>query len=202
MTIVLLLLLVWAIALAPMVWRKLIDVQVISEVARFNHRIGILRRATPVHAAGPLGALQLAPPAVPRPRVLPEAQRLSPEKRRAQRARAQIRVARRRRTLQWLGGTVGVTFVFGAIPPLRFLWDLTLVATLLTVAYVGLLAWCQRPQTLASDRGRRIVAIGAARDDDGMTRGSGVFTAPGGPSGAMRASTMRRPAFVLVEGPS
>ena len=197
MTIVLLLVLVWAIALAPVVWRKLIDIQVISEVARFNHRIGTLRRVAPVTADQGTRLVRGSAVGVS-PRHARADKACSEGYRRALKARADRRLARRRRLLAWLGGSVATTLVFGVVPGLHFLWDLTIVATALTVAYLGLLAWSRHEELLVAERAHKVVELPSWVPAESASRDQQIAASS---SGAAMILT-RRPAFVLVDAPS
>src|SRR5262245_46758563 len=56
----------------------------------------------------------------------------------AERRRARLR-DRRRRVLVFLLEAIGVTFLMGLVPPLRVIWNLTLVLAVLLGAYVWML---------------------------------------------------------------
>jgi hypothetical protein len=56
----------------------------------------------------------------------------------AERRRARLR-DRRRRVLGFLIESIGVTFLMGLVPPLRVVWNLTLVLAVLLGAYVWML---------------------------------------------------------------
>ena len=56
----------------------------------------------------------------------------------AERRRARLR-DRRRRVLVFLLESIGVTFLMGMVPPLRVVWNLTLVLAVLLGAYVWML---------------------------------------------------------------
>jgi len=147
--IVVILLLVWVVALLPLALRKLSEWQLSSSVSEFDHRTRLLRRTYPAMAAraaaggGVDGTVEAA--------ALPDGTRRAASARRAARERARQRLARRRRALAILAGTALGTFVLGAIPALRVLWDLTVVDLLLTGGYVALLVHFRRLETTAGD---------------------------------------------------
>ncbi|MCU1492383.1 MAG: hypothetical protein JWO62_147 [Acidimicrobiaceae bacterium] len=94
-----------------------------------------------------------------------------------------------------LSATLGGTFVLGAIPALRGLWDVSLAVFLLTTGYVALLIRFQQSAiaaAAASERAEKVVPIGR-RFDHGEAGDS-----PYGASG-VGALPPARPAFVLVD---
>jgi len=155
--IVVILMLVWLVALLPLALRKLSEWQLSSSVSQFDHRTRLLRRTYPAMArraaegAGHATAGR-APQGAPAPdggARQPAA--ASPPARRAARERARQRLARRRRTLAVLACTALGTFVLGAIPALRALWDLTVVDLLLTAGFVALLVHFRRLETTSGE---------------------------------------------------
>jgi hypothetical protein len=74
-------------------------------------------------------------------------------------ARARQRtLERRRRVLVALLESIGLTFLIGAVPPLRAMWYATAVLLLLLGAYVWLLLWLkqQGPRARALERARLV----------------------------------------------
>jgi hypothetical protein len=146
--VIFVLVVIWVIALAPMALRRWRERSVTSSVSRFHRQIGGLRRAYPRLVAAslagvghgadegsgsrerPLWATDAAPADhdEPRPRG------------RAPRPRAGL-AARRRLILSRLVTASASAFALGAIPALRPLWVLAVVALVLTVGYVALLAY-------------------------------------------------------------
>lgn len=189
--VVLLLVVVWLVALVPVALRKFSEWQVTASVAEFRYRTRAMGRACP--AAGPVGMPDVRS-ARPVPPVDPdELERL----RRHQRARAAQQMARRRRALSVLTSVLGATFVLGAIPALRVLWDLSLVAFLLTTGYLALLVRFQRGRAVAaatSERDEKVVPIHAHR-----RHRDGVEGAAGEGRAIVGTLPPARPAFVLVD---
>ena len=204
MVIVLLLVLVWAVALTPIVWRKLSDAQAVSEIARFRVRIRTLGRAAPAGGVAWGGYLGTPVP-VDRPATRP----MTEAQRRMARTRNERLIARRRRTLSRLAGTAVGTLVLGAIPALRVLWDLSLVTTLLTIAYLAALAWFQREHPFAAERPANVVPIRSPARPERWTPTHDTDERAVVAGGGGRASfgfrppsdVARRPAFVLVDAP-
>ena len=199
MTIVLLLVLVWAVALAPLAWRKLLDIQAISEVARFRHRIGTLRTVAPVIAGQSTPFARQGPASSGAQRSRLEDAPCTVEQRRAIKVRAERRAARRRRTLAWMSASVLTTLIFGAIPGLHFFWYLSVMSVLLTCCYLGLLAWSRHEEQLAAERARKVVALPTwAPQREHVEQGARAVASVGGSP----LTLARRPAFVLVDAPS
>jgi hypothetical protein len=67
----------------------------------------------------------------------------------AERRRARLR-DRRRRVLVFLLESIGVTFLMGLVPPLRVVWNLTLVLAVLLGAYVWMLISIKHRSTQAT----------------------------------------------------
>lgn len=190
--VVLLLVVVWLVALVPVALRKFSEWRITASVAEFHHRSRAMGRARPV-AAGNEGAAARA------------AERDDPAEldrlRGRERARRRERVARRRRALRYLLVTLTSTFVLGAIPALRALWDLSLITFLMTTGYLALLVRVERERmsiAAESERAEKVVQMHAHRrghEPDGAVEpvarhAVGVGVLP-----------PARPAFVLVDMP-
>lgn len=154
--IVLVLVLVWVAALLPIALKKRSEWELSSSISQFRYRRRALDRVTPVAAPG---ATRPGDAAVPGPRRDARGER-------AARARRQALRQRRRRTLATLAGTFAGSLVLGAIPALRPLWDLALVAGLATAGYVVALVYVHRLEELAAERDRKVVEL-AARAREG-----------------------------------
>ena len=156
--IVLVLVLVWMAALLPIALKKRSEWDLSSSITQFRHRRRALDRFAPVTnpaAAGPRGVTTTTSPR----RDARDARDARGE--RVARARRQALRQRRRRTLAVLVGTFGGSLVLGAIPALRPLWDLTLVAALATVGYLAALVYVRRLEELAAERDRKVVELAA-----------------------------------------
>lgn len=175
--IVLILVLVWVAALLPIALKKRSEWELSSSISQFRQRrralVGFSPSATPA-AAGPVPA---------GPGETTAAQR-DPRSEKAARARLKARTERRRRALTALLGSFFASLVLGAIPALRPLWDLALVAGLCSVGYVGALVYFRRVEELALERKRKVVELTA------RARQSSV------------APIRPRPPFVIVEATS
>ena len=194
--VVLLLVVVWLVALVPVALRKLSEWQVTSSVARFRYRSRVMGRTFPLV---PYSAEVPVAPTPARARAIdPEdAARL----RRERRARSARLVVRRRKTLARLCGAFVVTFLLGAVPVLRVLWDLSLVVFLLATGYLALLVWFQRiavAEAASLERAAKVVPIYASTRRRVRTAGPWSTMRP---DVARPASTLppARPAFVLVD---
>jgi hypothetical protein len=179
--VVLLLVVVWLVVLVPIALRKFSEWQVTASVAQFRLRTRAMGRACP--ATPHLDAETLP---ASEATLDPEAEA---HRKRRERERAKLRIARRRRTLLWLAGTLGASFVLGAIPPLRGLWDLSLATFLLATGYVALLVRIQRAaaaEAAATERAEKVVPLRRPADRDAMPGGVGTLPPA-------------RPAFVLVD---
>lgn len=194
--VVFLLVVVWLVALVPVALRKLSEWQVTSSVARFRYRSRVMGRTFPLV---PYAAEVPVAPTPARVRAIdPEdAVRL----RRERRARSARLVARRRKTLAWLCGAFVVTFLLGAVPALRVLWDLTLVVFLLATGYIALLVRFQRiavAEAALEERAAKVVPIDAFPGRRVQTVGPWSTMRPD-VAGPARALPPARPAFVLVD---
>lgn len=219
--VVAVLIVVWVVALTPYALRKLGEWQVSSELDRFRRGLGALRQFAPEEDCRP-GATPV-----------PTGERGSPRRvgiaghdgaaaaSRAGRERSAQLVMRRRRTLAWLACSLVGSFLFGAIPWFRPLWDLSLVVLILGVAYLAALVYVQRQAVLAAEREAKIIRLRALRSADGSADGTAataghlaaergalvrlraVAAAGGGGNDPSVVVAMpRRPSFVLVEAPS
>lgn len=147
--IVLVLVLVWVAALLPIALKKRSEWDLSSSITQFRHNRRALDRFVPgavVDAARPVPAATTAP-------------RRDARSERAVRARRRALRRRRRHTLATLAGTFAGSLVLGAIPALRPLWDLTLVAGLATGGYVAALVYVRRLEELAAERDRKVVEL-------------------------------------------
>jgi hypothetical protein len=124
------------------------------------------------------------------------------EERRVQRARRRVRHERRRRTLVALGAAGAFTLVVGAIPALRMLWDLTIADAIVTVGYLGLLAYFTRLENFEAERRAMRNVVAFPPRPSGAPMPQAVFAAVGGSSmSSMPAPIQLRPAFRIVDAP-
>ncbi len=165
--IVLILVLVWVAALLPIALKKRSEWELSTSISQFRQRRQRLVRYREHGDPGSAGAAggqwggsaaRSSPGdgnrwSAPAP--------MGGADRRAARARRRALQARRRRTLGALVATMAATLVLGAVPALRPLWDLTLVATLALVAYVAALVWFRRAALMAVERERNVIELAA-----------------------------------------
>lgn len=142
--ILLVLVVIWVIALAPMAIRLWRERSVASSVSRFHRQIGGLRRAYPRLVAASLdGRSRGVAEGESRDRTSalagPDSGR-RPAGSRGRRSRAGL-AARRRLILSRLATATATAFLLGLVPALRFLWALALLGLVATVSYVALLAY-------------------------------------------------------------
>jgi hypothetical protein len=137
--IFLVLIVIWMAALTPFALRRLSERQVSASLSQFRHLTGMLGRPSGDPSASPSPSR-------------PVERELTDRERRAQKARHRRRQQCRRRALAGLIGTFGFTLVFGAIPALRALWDLTILDVIATAAYIGMLAYVTRLETFEAER--------------------------------------------------
>ena len=188
--VVLLLVVVWLVALVPIALRKLSEWQVTASVARFRRQRRVMSKTLPY------------PPQLVGVRPLPEPRRgagpaQSARMQRQMRERSARLMARRRRVLARLAGSLVVTLVLGAVPPLRFLWDVSLATFFLTSGYVALLVRLQQVRAAEAaehERAEKVVPIDVRhrQAEASMPVGSSRHAATLAPT---------RPAYVLVDVP-
>jgi len=186
--IVLVLVVIWIVALAPFVLRKLSEHQLATSVTQFRRLTGMFGRARAgvERAVAPLQQQALS----------------AEEERRLHRQRARLRAQRRRRVFTWLLGFGGFALVFGAIPALRTLWDLAIVDVLLIAAYIGSLAYFTHLEMAERERQamRNVYPIAPLPDEVAQLAPQRVYATAGGH--AMPAPIALRPAFRIVEAPN
>lgn len=187
--IILVLVVIWLVALAPFVLRKLSEHQITASLAHFRELTGMGRRgrSVPQHDEDQ--------------RAWRNAASTPEEDRRVMRARARVRRQRRRRALAALGGCGAFTLVFGAIPELRTLWDLTIADVVLTAGYLALLAYFTKLENFQAERRaamRNVVPI--IGRPTSYTSARPEFAAVGGGSN-LPAPIPIRPAFRIIEAP-
>jgi hypothetical protein len=151
--VVLVLVVVWVLALTPYALRRLGEWQVSSELNRFRRGLGALGQFSPDQLEPFPGTWNVdeslsgvEPAGSPARRSVP-ARAMAPQPSR------QL-VMRRRRTLTWLVGSLGASFVLGAIPWFRPLWDLSVFVLVLTLGYLAALVYVRRQSELGRDRVR------------------------------------------------
>ncbi len=168
--IVLILVLVWVAALLPIALKKRSEWELSTSISQFRQRRQRLvryREHGDPGSAGAAGGQWGGSAARSSPgdgdRWSAPAPMGGADRRAARAARARRRAlqARRRRTLGALVATMAATLVLGAVPALRPLWDLTLVATLALVAYVAALVWFRRAALMAVERERNVIELAA-----------------------------------------
>jgi hypothetical protein len=177
--IVVILVLIWVVALTPFLLRRLSEHQLVTSVSKFRAATGMLRRVYPK-----LESVRSVNP------TLGENARSSAQRRRIEHAQAKRLMERRKQLLfRLVGGTFG-TLMFGGLPHLHKLWDLSIVGAILTTGYVSALAYlANQPAPLPTLR-RPASGIGPY-DPERLVASGG-----GGP--AMATPIPRRPAFVVV----
>ncbi len=185
------LVLIWVVALAPIAYRRYAERRASSSVDRFRQRLTKVRRAYP--AVG-MTEMDFAS----RPRV---DRRVDLRVQIARsRARLHERRLRRRRVLAGLLLAGVGSFVLGAIPALRVLWIVSLAVGLLSAAYMALLVSIARSEALEFERLRKIVPFGDHRIP---AYDEPVEAAVGGSSNRLFATPIpQRPAFVVLEAPT
>ena len=195
--LVLVLVLVWAAVLSPSILRKLSEHRLDISVARFRNgirRIGHTQAAV-VFDGEPIGAYSLSREG------LVQARARSADAR----ARSHRRIERRIRTLKSFGIAIVSTVVLGAVPALRPLWYLSLVAVLAGVAYLAMLVLVTRQEMLITTQSRKVVSLPSGYlHRPGERR---LLVAAGGQrtdgySMQRPAVIERRPTFRIVEQPS
>lgn len=177
---------IWVAALAPMAFRRYRDRRASTSVDRFNYRTWLFRRTYPAIASS--GAFDSASR-----QIATEAQI------RAERVRIRRRRERRRRVLLSMVGGILATLVFGAIPALRVLWDMSLVLVLATAGFLALAATAARDEALTLERMRKVVPLATQATGDSE---SAPRLAVAGPQSVSIVPLVPRPAFRLVEAPS
>ena len=185
------LVLIWVVALAPIAYRRYAERQASTSVDRFRQRLTKVRRAYP--AVGMTEMDFAARPRVDR-RVDLQAQ-IARSK-----ARLHERRMRRRRVLEGLLVVVVGSLVLGAVPALRVLWFVSFAIGLLAAAYMALLVSIARSESLELERLRKIVPFGDHRTPAYEEH---VVAAVGGNFSPLFASPIvQRPAFVVLEAPT
>lgn len=179
---------IWVAALAPMAFRRYLDRRASTSVDRFSYRTWLFRRNYPS-----LSQTTAAEPERVARRVVSDGQL------RAERLRVRRRRERRRRVLLGLGGAFVATLVFGAIPPLRVFWDLSVVLALLVAGFLVLAASATRNEALTLERLRKVVPI---QTEPAPISEPTQRVAVSGRHHVGVVPMMPRPAFRLVEAPS
>lgn len=184
------LVLIWVVALAPIAYRRYAERQASTSVDRFRQRLRKVRRAYPA-----VGMTEMDFGA--RPRV---DRRLAMQAQIARsRARLHERRMRRRRVLAGLLVVVVGSLVLGAVPALRVLWFVSLAVGMVTAAYIALLVSIARSEALELERMRKIVPFG---DHETPAFEERARVAVGGNNSAWFAAPVpQRPAFVVLESP-
>jgi hypothetical protein len=185
------LVLIWVVALAPIAYRRYAERQASTSVDRFRQRLRKVRHAYPA-----VGMTEMDFGA--RPRV---DRRLAMQAQIARsRSRLHERRMRRRRVLAGLLLVVLGSLVLGALPVLRVLWLVSLAVMLVTAAYMALLVSIGRNEALELERMRKIVPFG---DHQPPVFEESAMVAVGGNFSPMFAAPLsQRPAFVVLESPS
>jgi hypothetical protein len=182
------LVLIWVVALAPIAYRRYAERQASTSVDRFRQRLRKVRHAYPAVGMTEMDFGH-------RPRVN---RRLAMQAQIARsRARLHERRMRRRRVLAGLLVVVVGTLVLGAVPALRVLWLVSLAVGLVTVGFMALLVSIARSEALELERMRKIVPFGEHETPVFEER---AMVAVGGNLGSMFAAPLpQRPAFVVLE---
>jgi hypothetical protein len=185
------LVLIWVVALAPIAYRRYAERQASTSVDRFRQRLTKVRRAYP--AVG-MTEMEFAD----RPR---SDRRLAMRAQIARsRARLHERRMRRRRVLAGLLVVIVGSLVLGAVPALRVLWLVSLALVLVAAAYVALLVSIARSEALEMERLRKIVPFGDHQRPVSEERA--MVAVGGNPSPLFAAPMPQRPAFVVLESPT
>lgn|GEM_PF-1685095 len=196
--------LVWVVVLGVFAVRRISDRNVTSSVARYRYqnrtlgRVPYLANSVPLSSTPESYLNEARRRALTRPTTPESIAEASIAK-----ARAHDRRARKRRVLGVLGATCVLTLAFGAIPVLHVLWDVAIASFVLTAAYVGLLVYYARAESLSAERKRKIVPLHLAppissdSDDEEQMAFGGLALRP-----AVRALPPVRASFVVVESPS
>jgi hypothetical protein len=159
--------LIWVVALTPIALRKLREREGSYSVARFQGGLRAMRRAFPrdVATAGAGGMGLLGGQSMARRVGMPPASRpalpVTPAEGTRARSAGPVRTAgpsarRRRQVLAYLGCGLVLSFLFGIVPALRLLWDVSLLLLALTAAYLALLIHFRR---LADERAEKVVFL-------------------------------------------
>jgi hypothetical protein len=185
------LVLIWVVALAPIAYRRYAERQASTSVDRFRQRLSKVRHAYPA-----VGMTEMDFAA--RPRV---GRRLAMQAQIARsRARLHERRMRRRRVLAGLIVVVLGSLALGAVPAHRVLWFVSLAVALLAIAYMALLVSIARNEALELERLRKIVPFG---DHQTPVFEERALAAVGGNLSPLFAAPLpQRPAFVVLESPS
>jgi hypothetical protein len=186
--IVAVLVFIWVIALTPFILRRLSEHQIATSVSRFRTAIRMLRRVYPrlVTSAEIPGAVVTTGGSSPE---------FAAVRRRREAERARRQIARRKQLLVRLVGGTATTVVFGALPHLHALWDLSIAGALLTAGYLGGLALLasQSARSTSIDAARRLAPKAMLHPvEHRLAAGGG-----GGPH--FVAQIPRRPSFVVVD---
>jgi len=184
------LVLIWVVALAPIAYRRYADRQASTSVDRFRQRLTKVRRAYP--AVGMTEMEFAARPRINRRRDMQAQIARS-------RARLHERRIRRRRILSRFLVVLAGSLVLGAIPVLRVLWFVSLAIAMVTAAYIALLVSISRSEALELERLRKIVPFG---DHQTPVFEERALVAVGGNVSPMYASRLpQRPSIVVLEAP-
>ena len=194
--LVLVLVLIWVVVLAPIIFRKLSEEHVTSSVTRFRQSSTMLRRRfASVRAAegydvayeNVISAASYGP--------------ISNEDRRRAHQLRQLRIARRRRALTGLVSVLAGSLALGAVPHLHVVWALSLVSGAVLAMYVGLLAYSAK---MAADEistpARRAIAPGTNPSVQAYLRSRYSAARPAHLMPSIKPFPSP-PAFVLVDAP-
>jgi hypothetical protein len=175
--VLLILAIIWAAVLIPPALRARAEGRPADSITAFHQQLAVLRRAGPRSGRSPNGppprggvpqrhvALVDAPP-VARPVARPpwNGARSISARRNARR--------RRRDVLMALLVAAGTTFVLGAVPALRMLWLVHVVADVLLIGYVALLV---RQRNLATERALKVRLLPTAHRREAVLDGEGPW---------------------------
>jgi hypothetical protein len=149
--------LIWIVVLTPTIWRKVSARRSHYSMMAFPRRSLGLRRARPQTLAAAQAGYD--------GRTASDSQAVRDAGSRGVGDRQPVTSApitwpgsssRRRKVLGLLLGGVIVTFLFGFIPPLDFLWDISLLVLAATAGYIALLIHFHRT---AAERARKVVYL-------------------------------------------
>ena len=163
--------LIWVLALTPTLLRKLAERESTYSVTKFHRSLRVMRQSYPGQAAvagAPAAALERLTPAVGGTAAR-TASRPAGGRAAAQSAR------RRRQVLMVLGGGLAFTFLFGLVPGLSMLWDVSLLLLAVTAAYMGLLIHFRRAEL---ERAQKVVQIARPAPADEVTAEVPAVPAP------------------------
>lgn len=221
MPLILLLLMVWVLALAPYIWKKVSQFRIDSEIGKFGSSISLITNHSPDIAHHNFSVYPDSPDSYQANshKVHPESnlfylpgyenmQHYTADSSQAHGTALHRRVDRqslrpktahkrnkkaalRKRNLKILAASVLFTFTFGAIPVFNFLWYFCIVFFIATLAYVGLLYYMNNTFGVSQEKAN-YRSVGRERVPSRHTNASQVLAVQ---------EIKRRPSFIIVDDP-